>query len=187
MVVHSLLRAVGVLCNTHGQPDQRHGTPHNKGQGQCPQLPPVLDSCVTLTGPWELQPGYCPSLSGWKHQRPLYTMPWEMGRFWIHAQSLWYTAWPIDSAAEAWHFLQEFQFSLPRTVPGPHHRESPNTSSLNRRQRKREASDMTGRGQPDLTQKFQGFISHPHSIDKGCRIQADFREMGESSLGRGDC
>lgn len=25
------------------------------------QHPPVLDSRVALTGPWELQPGYCPS------------------------------------------------------------------------------------------------------------------------------
>lgn len=89
------------------------------------QLHPVLDSSVALTGPWELLPGHCLSLL-FRLEASEATIYHALGdRLFLNpcAKPVVWSVWPIGSAAEAWRFLHEPQFSplsVPFTiVPGP--------------------------------------------------------------------
>lgn len=82
------------------------------------QLPPVLDSSVVLTGPWELLPSHYSS-SFVRHEASEATIDRALGdRLFLIlcTNPVAWSVWPVGSAAEAWYFLQEPPFS-PLSVP----------------------------------------------------------------------
>lgn len=145
MVVHSLLGAVDVLCNTDGQPGERHGKSHNKGHSQCPSsswagllcsLDWLLTAVTRLLSLFicqvrSIRGNYTPCPGGWADLDPC-TKP--VVRRVAHRQT---KQLRLGISSKNSDFLFPAQY--------PAHRESPKTSSLSRRQGQSEASDMIER------------------------------------------